>query len=89
MLKSIAGLPLSSMSLVPIYAPDQVSRETKWSKAPCLRKQRNGRGLKHRPPDPVLEVLTAQPHTPPLFFHTPQKYSSVNCSDVVTQAPQK
>ena len=31
-----------------------------WSKVPCLRKQRDGRG----PPDPEFEVLTARPHTP-------------------------
>ena len=36
------------MSPVPIYTP--AWRETKWSKIPCLRKQRDGRGLNPRPP---------------------------------------
>ena len=40
-------------------------RETKWSKIPCLRNQRDGRGLNPGPPDPEFEVLTAQSHTPP------------------------
>ena len=35
--------PPNSMSLVPIYTPGW--RETKWRKVPCLRKQREGRGL--------------------------------------------
>ena len=64
---SIAGLPphpLSSMSPVPIYTPEW--RETKWSKAPCLRKQRDGRGVNPGTPDLEFEVLTARPHTPPL-----------------------
>ena len=39
--------------------------ETKWSKVPCRRKQRDGRGLSPGPPDPEFEVLTARPHTPP------------------------
>ena len=47
-----------------IYTPGW--RETKCSNVPCLRKQRDGRGLNPGPPDPVFEVLTAQPHTPPL-----------------------
>ena len=38
---------------------------TKWSKIPCLRNQRDGRGLNPGPPDPEFEVLTAQSHTPP------------------------
>ena len=38
---------------------------TKWSKIPCRRKQRDGRGLNPGPPDPEFEVFTAQPHTPP------------------------
>ena len=59
--KSIARLPPSSMLPVPIYTPGW--RETKWSKVPCLRKQRDGRALNTGPPDP--EVLTARPHTPP------------------------
>ena len=54
-----------SVSPVPIYAPGW--RETKWSKVPCLRKQRNGQGLNPWLPDPEFEVLTAQPHTPPLI----------------------
>ena len=57
--------PPSSVSPVPIYTPGW--RETKWSKVPCLRKQRDGRGLNPGPPDPdpEFEVLTARPHTPP------------------------
>ena len=39
-------------------------RETKWSKVPRIRKQRDGRGLNPGPPHPEFEVLTAQPHTP-------------------------
>ena len=51
------------MSPVPIYTPGW--RETKWSKVPCLRKQRDGWGLNPGPPDPEFEVLTTRPHTPP------------------------
>ena len=40
----------------------------KWSKVPCLRKQRDGRGLNPRPPDPEFEVLTTWPHTPPILY---------------------
>ena len=61
---SIAGLPPISMSPVPIYTPEW--RETKWSKAPCLRKQRDGWGVNPGTPDLEFEVLTARPHTPPL-----------------------
>ena len=50
------------MSPVPIYTPGW--RETKGSKVPCLRKQRDGRGLNPGPPDPEFELLTTQPHTP-------------------------
>ena len=39
-------------------------RETKWSKIPCRRKQRDGRGVNPEPPDPEFEELTARPHTP-------------------------
>ena len=59
--KSIAGLPPSSMSPVPIYTPGW--RETNWSKVPCLRKQCGGRGLNPGPPDPEFEMLTARSHT--------------------------
>ena len=45
------------------YTPGRT--ETKWSKIPCLRNQRDGRGLNPGPPDPEFEVLTAQSHTPP------------------------
>ena len=45
------------MSPVPIYTHGR--RETKWSRIPCLREQRDVRGLKPGPPDPELEVLTA------------------------------
>ena len=38
----------SSMSPVPIYTPGW--RGTKWSKVPCLRKQRDERGLNHGTP---------------------------------------
>ena len=40
-------------------------RETKWSKVPCLKVQRDGRGLNTGPPDPEFEVLTTRPRTPP------------------------
>ena len=52
----------SSMSAVTTYTPRW--REAKWSKIPCLRKQRDGRGLNPRPQDPEFEVLTARPHMP-------------------------
>ena len=55
--------PPGSSSPVAIYTPRW--RETKWSKVPCLRKQRDGRGLNPGPPDPEFKVLTAWPHTPP------------------------
>ena len=57
--KSIVGLRPSSTSPVPIYTPGR--RKTKWSKVPCLWKQRDRRGLKPGPPDPgfELEVLTS------------------------------
>ena len=51
------------MSPVPIYTPGW--RETKWSKVPCLKKKRDGRGLDPGPPDPEMEVLTTRPQTPP------------------------
>ena len=35
-----------------------------WNKVPCLRKQRDERGLNPGPPDPEFEVLTTRPHTP-------------------------
>ena len=63
---SIAGLPPSSMSAVPIYTPGW--RETKWSKVPCLRRQCDRRGLNPGPPDAEFEVLTTRPHTPPWLF---------------------
>ena len=40
-------------------------RETKWRKVSCIRKQRDGRGLKRGPSDPNFELLTARPHAPP------------------------
>ena len=40
--------------VIPIYTPGQ--RERKWSKVPCLRKQRDGRRLNPGPPDPEFEV---------------------------------
>ena len=43
-------------------------RETKWSKVPCLRKQRVRQGLNPRPPVPECEVFTVQPHMPPQKF---------------------
>ena len=58
--------PAASVSPVPIYTPGW--RERKRSKVPCLRKQRDRRGLNHGPPDP-LEVLTTEPHTSPLFHN--------------------
>ena len=41
--------------------------ECQWSKVPCLRKQRDGRGLNTGPPDPEFELLATRPHTPPQF----------------------
>ena len=52
------------MSQVAIYTPGW--RETKASKVHCLRKQRDGRGLNPRSPDPEFEVLKARPLMPPL-----------------------
>ena len=52
------------MSPVAIYTPGW--RETKGSKVPCLRKQRDGRGLNPRSSDPEFEVLTTLPLMPPL-----------------------
>ena len=40
-------------------------KRDKVSKVPCLRKQRDGRGLNPGPPDRGFEVLTTRPHTPP------------------------
>ena len=61
-------VPPSSMSPVPIYTP--VWGKTKWSKVPCIRKQRNGRGSKPGPPDPEIQLLTARPHTLPIVRQT-------------------
>ena len=36
-------------------------RETKWSKIPCRREQRDERGVNPEPPYPEFEVLTSQP----------------------------
>ena len=52
------------MSQVAIYTPGW--RETKASKVHCLRKQRDGRGLNPRSPDPEFEVLNTRPLMPPL-----------------------
>ena len=41
-----------------------VKRETKWSKVPCLMKQRDGRGLDPGPPDPKFEASTARSRIP-------------------------
>ena len=52
------------MSAVPFYTPGW--REPQWSKVPCLLKETtrcDGRGLNPRPPYPLVEVLTARPHT--------------------------
>ena len=51
------------MSPVPIYTPGW--RETKCSKVPYLRKQRDGRGLNPGPPDLEFEFLATPPHTLP------------------------
>ena len=69
--KKCPAVTPSSMSPVPIYTPRW--RDTKWSKVPSLRKQRDGRGLNPGPPDPEFEaltradnlVLTARQHKPP------------------------
>ena len=52
------------MSQVAIYTPGW--RETEASKVHCLRKQRDGRGLNPRSPDPEFEVLNTRPLMPPL-----------------------
>ena len=54
---SIAGLPPSSMSPLPIYTSGW--KETKWSTVPCLRKQREAF------PDLEIEWLTVRRYTPP------------------------
>ena len=51
------------MSPVPIYTPGW--RETKWSKIPCLKKQRDRQSLTPGPPDADFKVFATQPHTPP------------------------
>ena len=56
------------MSPVPIYTPGW--RETKWRKVLCLRKQRDGRGLNHVPPDPEF---TARPQKPPQLVRGPYR----------------
>ena len=74
MSRSIATPPPDGMLIHRSVTPQQYApvpnytpwwRETKWSKIPCLRKQRDGRGLHPGPPDLGFEVLTARPHTPP------------------------
>ena len=81
------------MWLVPIYTPGW--RETKLSKVPCLRKQRDRRGLNPRPPDPLeFEVLTARrPHMPPqkggvekdpTIFFSVEQWGCCLCSIVLT-----
>ena len=57
-------VPPSSMTPVPIYTPSE--RGTKWSNVPCLKDQRDKRGLNPRPPDLEFEVLTARRHSHPL-----------------------
>ena len=42
-----------------------MNREKVDSDSPCLRKQREGRGLNPGTPDKEFEVSTARPHTPP------------------------
>ena len=71
-------------------------KKTKWSKVPCLRKQRDGRGLNPGPPDPEFEVLTIRPHTPPqggmeaiqstfrsLEMHSKRHYKTCICSVIL------
>ena len=81
------------MWLVPLYTPGW--RETKLSKVPCLRKQRDRRGLNPRPPDPLeFEVLTARrPHMPPqkggvekdpTNFFSVEQWGCCLCSIVLT-----
>ena len=82
--KSIAGLPPSSMSLVPFYTPGL--RETMWGTASCRRKQHDGRNwaLSHQLSDLKSNVLTtASPTLPPhpqcmqfnvLHFFMPASY---------------
>ena len=51
----IQGYPPPICHRYTIYTPE--GRETKWRKVPCLRKQRDGRGLNPQPPDSEFMVL--------------------------------
>ena len=42
----------------------------KWSKVPCIRKQRYGPGINPRTPNQEFEVLFTWPNTPPKVFIT-------------------
>ena len=53
-----------------LYTWMKTKRETKWRKVLCLRKQRDGRGLIHVPPDPEF---TARPQTPPRLVTGPYR----------------
>ena len=58
-------LPLDKMLVHCRVTPSSMSlAPTRWRKIPCLRKQRDGRGLNPGLPDPEFKVLTAWPHTP-------------------------
>ena len=59
MLKSITISPAVCCR----YPLIHLGEERQWSKAACLRKQRDGRGSNPGPPDPELKVLTVRPYT--------------------------
>ena len=59
-------------------------KEAKWSKVPCVRNQRDGRGLNPGPPDPEFEVLTARPHLPSDFFNGRKIKQKENARDSIS-----
>ena len=66
-----------------------VNGQTKWSKGSCLGKQWDRRGLNPRPPDPELEVLTAQPgHTTCLLPYNTSFHINLRFSDFCRNFPQ-
>ena len=63
--------------------------QTKWSKVPCFTKQCDRRGLNPRPPDPELEVLTAQPaHTTCLLPYNTSFHINLRLSHFCRNFPQ-
>lgn len=67
-----------------------VNRQTKWSKVSRLGKQCDRRRLNPRPPDPELEVLTAQPaHTTCLLpYYNTSFHINLRFSDFCRNFPQ-